>query len=167
MTWLFATTFSSKLGLCPADGAAKSDQSQTCYFCRLLFCLSSTNPRSRGADGATTALGLRARASRAIQHADIKEICKAFQGPTAPARLKALLPHPLSPQLRAISKTFVDLQEERHAADYDVSLKLSQSAVLSSVANAENVFSQWAVIRNSDEANVFLAALVFGKRWDR
>ncbi len=111
--------------------------------------------------------GLRAKASRAMQHGEIKDICGRFQGAKAPGKLKMLLPHTLSTQLRFIAKTFVDLQEERHSADYDIGLKLSQSAALRSVANAEDLFTQWASIRNSDEANVFLTALVFGKRWDR
>jgi hypothetical protein len=110
--------------------------------------------------------GLRAKASRALPHADLKAVCKGFQG-LQHDRLATLLGGPIPPELRRISKTFVDLQEERHAADYDINLKLSQSAVLSSVANAENVFADWQLIRHTDQAKVFLAALVFGKGWNR
>jgi hypothetical protein len=109
---------------------------------------------------------LRSRASRALQHRELKDVCKDFQNPN-PAKLANLLGGPVSANLRRIAKTFVDLQEERHAADYDIALKLSQSAVLSSVANAEKAFADWNAIRNTNEANVFLAALVFGKGWNR
>jgi hypothetical protein len=110
---------------------------------------------------------LRARASRAFQHGEVKEVCINFQNVSPPKKLGALLGPQVSKELQSIAKTFLELQEERHNADYDIALKLSQSAVLSSVANAEAAFEQWRLIRVTEEANVFLTALIFGKRWDR
>ncbi len=108
---------------------------------------------------------LRVRAARAIQHGDMKQACVDIGNP--PKKLQSLLGAGTSPELRAIAKSFIDLQEERHAADYNVALRLSQSAVLNSVAKAEAAFAHWELVRVSAEANIFLAAIVFGARWNR
>jgi hypothetical protein len=97
----------------------------------------------------------------------MKEICIAFKAAGSPKKLVPLLGPAVSTELRSVAETFVDLQDERHAADYDISLVLSQSAALSSVANAESAFQSWRAISATEEANVFLAALIFGRRWDR
>jgi len=110
---------------------------------------------------------LRARAARAFQHGEMKEVCVAFKAPSSPKKLIPLLGPAVSTELRSIAETFVDLQEERHAADYDISLVLSQSSALNSIANVESAFQAWGKIRATEEVNVFLAALILGRRWDR
>jgi uncharacterized protein (UPF0332 family) len=110
---------------------------------------------------------LRARAARSLQHSELKEACMDFRNPSAPQRLQSLLGASISSDLRTFADTFLDLQEQRHLADYDTTLKLSQTAVKSAVVKAEAAFARWKTIRSTDEANVFLAALVFGKRWNR
>jgi uncharacterized protein (UPF0332 family) len=108
---------------------------------------------------------LRLRAARAVQHGEIKQVCIDFRNP--PKKLQPLLGQQVSSELRVIAKIFIDLQDDRHTADYDVSVHLSQSAVLNSVTNAETAFDLWKRLRLTSEANIFLAAIVFGKRWDR
>jgi hypothetical protein len=110
---------------------------------------------------------LRARASRAMQHGEMKQVCNALRSSSPPKNLQAILPSPLSPELQAIAKAFVGLQEKRHAADYDSSTSFSQTAVPKTVLQAEAVFRMWRKIRTTDEANVFLAALALGARWNR
>ena len=90
-----------------------------------------------------------------------------FRRPSPPQKLQLLLGTRISPDLCALAEIFVDLQDQRHAADYDTALKLSQPAVMSSVVKAEAAFSHWRSIRLTTEANVFLTALVFSKRWNR
>jgi uncharacterized protein (UPF0332 family) len=110
---------------------------------------------------------LRARVSRSLQHGELKEACIDFRKPSPPQKLRPLLGAPISVDLCAFAEIFVDLQDQRHVADYDTDLKLSLPAVMSSVVKAEAAFSHWRAIRSTTEANVFLAALVFGKRWNR
>lgn len=110
---------------------------------------------------------LRAKAPRSMQHGELREICRQFQDASRGHKLASSLGVAVPPELRILAKTFVDPQDERHAADYDVTLQLSQSAALSSVSNAEAAFRQWATIKGTDAGNVFLAALIVGKRWDR
>lgn len=111
--------------------------------------------------------GLRARAARALQHGELKNMCRDFSGANPPKVLATVLPVTLSGDLRTIAKNFTDLQEARHAADYDTSLKLSQTDALAAVQQAEQAFQCWQTIQGTDEANVFLSALVFGARWNR
>jgi uncharacterized protein (UPF0332 family) len=110
---------------------------------------------------------LRSRVGRALQHAEMKEVCMDFKKAQTPPKLLAVIGGPISPELREIANAFIQLQQQRHSADYDPGFKLSRSTVLDSVSSAELVFASWKVLRGGDEANVFLAALAFGKRWDR
>ncbi len=72
-----------------------------------------------------------------------------------------------SRELRHVAKTFSELQEGRHRADYDLSELFSRPEVLAAVNEAELAFRAWESVRGSDEGNVFLAALLFQKRWNR
>ena len=69
--------------------------------------------------------------------------------------------------MRFLAKVFVTMQEARHAADYDTAAVLTREATLGLLENTSIAFSNWKQIRTSDEATVFLAALLFAKRWDR
>jgi hypothetical protein len=69
-----------------------------------------------------------------------------------------------------VAASFVDLQEARYLADYDaldstsrVSLQWAQE----NVSKAESAFRDWNVVKRSEEAKVFLAALMFAQRWNR
>jgi hypothetical protein len=55
------------------------------------------------------------------------------------------------------------LQEERHSADYDLSKKLDRAQAQNSVARAEQLLQDWATVRTTDAARVFLAALLLHK----
>jgi hypothetical protein len=111
--------------------------------------------------------GLKARVSRAFQHGEMKEACILFRANPTSAKLLQVLGSPVSAPLRAVARSFIELQEQRHHADYDLANGSSRSEALRTVADAETAFRLWRSVRNSAEANVFLAALVFGKRWDR
>jgi hypothetical protein len=71
------------------------------------------------------------------------------------------------PELSSVPRIFVNLQEQRHLADYGVSISLLRAETFLLIDQAERTFGNWNLIRETDEAKVFLAALVFGKRWDR
>lgn len=111
--------------------------------------------------------GLSDRVSRAFQHAEMKQVCNMFLRTPLPDALRALLGMSISSELQRLTTSFVQLQEARHAADYDLSVNLSRATVQAGLGIAEDLFSAWRVIKGSDEANVFLAALAFGVRWSR
>jgi len=106
------------------------------------------------------------RISRSYQHTDMRKICVQFQQKPLPDTLKLLLPSGVSPELQTVAKAFVELQEERHAADYDVGKKYSREVAIGAVATAERAFQEWERVPER-EANVFVAALAFGARWSK
>jgi hypothetical protein len=77
------------------------------------------------------------------------------------------LPDPISQELASISNGFKDLQEARHTADYDVLKQFSPGDELALVQKAEKIFNDWNTEKSSNNAPVFLAALIFGKDWNR
>jgi hypothetical protein len=69
------------------------------------------------------------------------------------------LPGPLSAELVAIAKGFKQLQDERHAADYDVSQSFDRMKLLALVQTAEDIVSNWRKEKFSGNAPVFLSSL--------
>jgi hypothetical protein len=120
---------------------------------------------------ATTALvsepTLRDRFARAFEHGDMKQASRAF-GNALPAALPALTGGLLiPPALQQVALTFVDLQEERHEADYNVSRVFGRVEVNDLVTRAQNAFQQWRTVRTDPVARVYLAALLLWKKWNR
>ncbi|HZL29219.1 MAG TPA: hypothetical protein VFC39_22025 [Acidobacteriaceae bacterium] len=111
--------------------------------------------------------GLRERASRAFSHGEMKQVCIRFLAKRIVEDFAPLLRVSTSPELLFIARTFVNLQEQRHLADYDVGIFLLRAETLLSIDKARRAFTNWKLIRETDEATVFLAALIFAKRWDR
>lgn len=111
--------------------------------------------------------GLRERASRAFSHGEMKQTCYRFLTKRIVEDLAPLLHTGVSPEVLSIAETFVKLQEQRHLADYDVGISFTRADTLASVVETRRVFADWKLIRETNEATVFLAAILFGKRWDR
>ncbi len=76
-----------------------------------------------------------------------------------------LMTQPLEPQLRDVARTFVDLQQARHDADYDRSVTFIRTDVLQKIALANSAFSNWKAIHSNQNARVFLAALLLQRHW--
>ena len=66
--------------------------------------------------------------------------------------------------LRAVAKTFAQLQEKRHTADYDNTTFWTRTEALTQVKSAEQAFNTWKPIRNEQIAQAFLVSLVVKKR---
>jgi len=113
-----------------------------------------------------TPLGLQARVTRAFAHEEMKQVCVSISGIPS-AALHSLQPHGFSPQLKTVCKAFYELQEARHKADYDISLPYARIDVLALLRQTRNAFDAWALVRGTDEARVFLIALLLSKKWSR
>jgi len=115
--------------------------------------------------------GLRERTQRALDHIQMVKVAKAFslEGATKVKDLPddIVLPNPVSRELALVGSRFRRLQDERHAADYDVSKHFDPTDALNQVQEAEEVFKDWKIERNSRNATVFLASLMFGKSWNK
>lgn len=118
-------------------------------------------------------VGLRGRTQRALDHGQMATAARHFltQG-KSPSNLPKDIGFAgfVSPGLANVAKSFVDLQEARYIADYDVldatgeiNLRWAQECV----ANAGAAFRDWNVEKNSEGARVFLAALILSKHWGK
>lgn len=72
-----------------------------------------------------------------------------------PARANALL---------GLATTFLDMQEQRHAADYDSAVTWTRTDVLGKIRAVKAAFVGWASIRDEQEAQDFLLSLFVRKR---
>jgi len=135
------------------------------------------------ADGArrlspTNPDGLRLLIQRTFNHGDMRAVCKGFaeghkasiqnkQPGNPPLATRQLIALPLDPSLFAVVQAFVDLQEARHDADYNLGKQWNRLDVLNRVQAARQAFSDWATIRGTPTATVFVVALVLQKQWGR
>ena len=96
----------------------------------------------------------------------MKQVCKSISSQT-PVILSTLHPQGFSAEMLLVAKTFVSLQEERHAADYDLTKTYTKGDALNLVDLAQTAFLTWKRIRQTDEANLFCAALLLHRAWSR
>src|SRR5215469_8446546 len=82
-----------------------------------------------------------------------KEISSAFN----PAPLS------ISPKLIEIADTFVELQNERHEADYNLLRRFSRADALILVQRAAAAFVEWEKIASTQAAKLFLIWLLVSK----
>ncbi|MCY4213443.1 MAG: hypothetical protein OXF68_07450 [Gammaproteobacteria bacterium] len=91
----------------------------------------------------------------------MKEVAVQFAGGTLKDRLKAAIgPLAIQTELRDVARTFADLQDHRHAADYDLARTFTRFEVLGYQADAQEAFNDWAEVQRSLQADTFLVALL-------
>lgn len=109
--------------------------------------------------------GLRAQAARAFTHREMKRACEQFTKPNNP--FAHLLVGPLEAELGIVAARFVELQQLRHSADYDLAQSFDRPMVLRIIDQAKTAMSAWKKVRSKPNANVFLTALLLASRWNR
>jgi uncharacterized protein (UPF0332 family) len=108
---------------------------------------------------------LRLTVSRAFDHAEMKRISKAFNSGNPPqAWRRALAGSPLTADLRDVAEAFVELQEARHQADYDLSQTYNRQEVMELVRRCEEAFDAWSRCRKTTAAEVYLVALLVNRQ---
>lgn len=111
---------------------------------------------------------LRHQVRRAFNHANMKKVCEQFSyvdiSKLAPST-RVLITAPIEPNLALIADSFVVLQEERHRADYDTWESFSRVDALHKIYLAERAITAWDAVKNSQNASVFLAALLLHGIW--
>ena len=106
--------------------------------------------------------GLRAALGRAYDHAPMK---------AASNRILDTKEFPFTgedPQvvddLRFVARTFTQLQEDRHFADYNLTEDLDSTDALNQVKSAERVLSVWRSVRSHQIAQIYLVSLIVKRR---
>ena len=104
---------------------------------------------------------LRSCLARAFNHATMKTVAKQFaQGGVSPKLSPGLNGEPIQDELVRVAGAFVDLQQHRHEADYDMRRRFTRLEALSITTDAERAFLDWRVVRGSPQADTFLVGLL-------
>jgi uncharacterized protein (UPF0332 family) len=105
---------------------------------------------------------LRAALGRAFDHGNMKAASNCIQD-TRQFPFPGENPRVVA-DLRSVAKTFAQLQEKRHIADYDNTTFWTKTEALSQVKSAEQAFDTWKPIRNQQIAQACLVSLMVKKR---
>lgn len=108
---------------------------------------------------------LRPLVQRALQHAVMRQACKSFGGGTLPTFLRAAAPAGLSENLKQLARIFIELQQARHEADYNVSKRFLRKEVQVLLSQARQAFEIWLLLPK-EEQQVFLLSLLLWKQWE-
>ena len=104
---------------------------------------------------------LRNSLNRAFEHSAMYRVARQFAAGNVSSRLApGLNGLPLQAELVRVANAFMDLQQHRHDADYDLGISFTRTDVLDIVRNAEGAFEDWRAIRNSPQAHTFLVGLL-------
>ncbi len=88
---------------------------------------------------------LRLAVARGFEHAEMKKAATSFTGGTLPLVLQPAVPTPpgVPAALKQLAQTFIDLQQARHDADYDLSRAFTRQGTVDLVSQAEQAFKDW------------------------
>ena len=113
---------------------------------------------------------LRHQAARAYSHSTMRKVCEQYVRSAKqkfPAPLDRLVPTTSDSRLITVADAFVQLQDARHAADYDTNTDFDRRSGLEMLQLAESSHRQLDQIQHLPETHVFLAALLLADRWTR
>jgi uncharacterized protein (UPF0332 family) len=98
---------------------------------------------------------------RAFVHTVMKEACRSFGGGTLKRGVAKGLPSSFTvpSEIRDLASTFVQLQDLRHLADYDLTERFKRSDVLSLINQVEARIRAFTNLASSNEKRFFLACL--------
>ena len=141
----------------PAQAALRRAVS-TAYYA--LFHMLANEATERMFGAGSDRAGLRACLARGFAHRTMKNTARAFMSGAAPPKLApgmdGLAPQP---ELVRVAKALLTLQHFREVADYDVAHAFAHDHVFALVERTEAAFEDWAAVRGSVQADVFLAGL--------
>jgi uncharacterized protein (UPF0332 family) len=101
---------------------------------------------------------------RSVSHSRLRDLCNEVQKPTLPNKYRPYVPSTgLGPHIVAVAEAFVDLQENRHSADYDVMIRMNRSDAAAAIATARSAIGRFEKA-NQLEQQAFLSLLLFSPR---
>lgn len=101
---------------------------------------------------------IRSTLARAFTHTQMRATSQAFvQNAQNPwARMFATLPA----DLITIARTFVDLQQARHEADYDLGRRWARSEVQALIVRAQQAVASWSATSSHGAARAYLVGIL-------
>jgi hypothetical protein len=111
---------------------------------------------------------------RAYDHGKMAKISRFFANGDLPKKLGPLKgvfsnpdPNSKPARLKSVAGAFVELQEARHAADYDLTKRYDRQEAERLVDLAELAFSNWNQVRKDDLARIYLACFLVFDDWNK
>jgi len=106
--------------------------------------------------------------NRTYGHGDMNEISKAFASGEWPKAFDPVKPiFSVSQELKAVAQAFVDLQQARHDADYNLAKKFTRSETLTRLDQSGKAFEAWDEVRKDDLARIYLACFLLWAQWNK
>lgn len=108
---------------------------------------------------------LRQLAGRAFVHGKMKTLCREFTKPGTQGvhELLRAFWQPMgistNAQIRLVAQNFIDLQELRHTADYDLSVFMSRQDALNAAQRVADAMSAWRSLKSTNREVCRLFAL--------
>ena len=99
--------------------------------------------------------------SRAFVHGTMQAASRRVGGGNLPVTLGWAAG--FAPELQAIARAFVRLQEQRHRADYDLSQPYSRTEAAELVELAGTAINDWGAVADDDSAHLYLVLLLTWK----
>jgi len=113
---------------------------------------------------------LKARINRGFNHGDMKKVSLLIANGKWPKSI--MLPtmassvNPDMDKLKTIANAFVELQQARHAADYDLNRVYTREEAAGAIKTAQKAFEFWEIIKKTDYARLYLACFLLYNRWN-
>jgi hypothetical protein len=103
--------------------------------------------------------------SRAFVHGDMKKVALQFAQSNVQDKIAPLLNSQQVPvELQDVARAFVDLQQARHEADYDVARRFTRNEATDLLAQVDQAFLDWSRVRKSPAAEAFMLSLLISGR---
>lgn len=103
--------------------------------------------------------------ARGFSHASMRDTCRSFAGGTLPTGIAATVGQINIPSdLQTAAEIFVQLQQYRHHADYNLAYRFSRFPVSEIVRDTKDAHAAWGRVRNQEVARFFLMCLPL---WDQ
>jgi uncharacterized protein (UPF0332 family) len=111
---------------------------------------------------------------RAYDHGEMAKVSRFFAEGNLPRMLVSLGRSFSDPnqrrtlaELKLVAGAFVELQDARHKADYDLTARYDRSEATRLVDLAESAFSAWKRIRQDDLARIYLSCFLVFEDWHK
>lgn len=118
----------------------------------------------------TTGIALRHLVSRAFIHSEMNRASKCFAGGHLARRFDNLpCGRSVPAKLKVVAGAFVNLQQARHEADYNLASSFSKAEVMDLLNLAEQAFQEWSEVKTDEWefARVYLLSLLLWDRWEK
>jgi hypothetical protein len=101
---------------------------------------------------------------RSVSHAWLRDLCREVQKSTPSNRFKPYAPsNGFGPNITAFAAALVELQEKRHAADYDIMIRMNKSDAELAISTAKAALRRFS--KASQAARLaYLSVLLFPPR---